>query len=72
MSIWRGQDEYRKRSQCVASFIHKKQSGKIISDSILSHVTSSNENDECSRICPGMKDFVSVQNSEGVRTHKQK
>jgi hypothetical protein len=35
-------------------------------------VTSFYEDDEYGRICPGMKDFVGVWSSKGVREHKQK
>jgi hypothetical protein len=41
----------------LPSFIHKKQSGKKISDSIFTHVTSFYEDDEYSRIYPGMKRY---------------
>jgi hypothetical protein len=35
-------------------------------------VTSFHEYDECCRISPGMKDFISVQNSDGTKAQKRK
>jgi hypothetical protein len=54
---------------CVLpSFTHKTQRGKRISDSVLSHLTSFYENDECSRIYPGVKDLFVYETVNCQRT----
>lgn len=52
--------------------IHNMHKGSVIESSVKQKVVEFYESDSVSRMCPGVKDFVSVRNPDGLREKVQK
>ena len=60
-----------KKERGILGLCDKKQ-GKALSNELKEEIVRFYENDENSRMCPGMKDTVSIRNKDGEKVKHQK